>query len=865
MHPIYRTLICFGAILIGACSDDGTAVGLRASPDGSGEGSGSGSSSGSGEGSGDAPCWVASGSGLCPAQPIGSSPSDCPSGRIFEGSGFAPGTGPCQPHLPDWNCPPGWTAVPALTDGSGAENPPEGLPQFNRCEPPPLPADCPAGTFARVGSATCQPLGTACPSSADRWPDEATLRALAPAFTGPIVYVAADAAADGAGTRQSPRPLVAAAIRAAQTGLVALALGTYNTPVRLDRSVALVGACVAGTTLSSDQPSDGVGVVDISAGAPALLANLSITGERPGLTIATGSESPHTLAALAIVGVRTVGVLVNGAQAVTLAKLRIEGTRAAEARTFGRAIALTDGATVEATDLSLLGNRDIALSLDGTGTAITAIRLLVGATAERLTDGLFGRAIDLRGGASVALREAALLGNREVAIAAAGTATTLTAEDLFVSSTRARARDSAAGRGLELTDGATATLARATFADHLALALSIDGAGTSATLQQVVVRNTRGALATLANGYGASITGGAALQASSTLITGSHSAGLLASGLRTRLTLADCLVDSTEPDSDGAGNGIAVESGAIADLRRTLLTANTEAALFATGRGSRVEVADLAATNTRSNPSDGRAGLGLWLQDSAAFVGDRLLLRGNRFAGLYATGAGTEARATQLVVAGTLPQSGDGRGGMGLFITEGATADINAAALLSNHELGLLVTEASTTVTLRDALVADTLPRTSGLHGGGAEVQTGAILRLERALLQRNRGVGLLVTDARSRLTFVALTIEATRPRAEPLGGFGTGLALTGGGAAVGSDLTLTGNALCGLQLAGDTLSLDVDRATISGNAVGIAIQGPGFGLTELRSSLRDEQFESNGTDISSEQLELPEPVLDLR
>ena len=864
MHPISRTLIFLGAVLLAACAGDGRGAGLGSvADDASGGTGGSGSSSGSGEGSGGATCWVASRSGLCPEQPRGSSPSDCPSGRIFEGSGFAPATGTCQPHLPDWDCPAGWTAVPALTDGSGAENPPDGLPQFNRCEPPPLPADCPAGTFARLGSATCQPLGTACPSEADRWPDEATLRAHAPAFAGPIVYAAADAAADGAGTRQSPRPLVAAAIRAAQTGLVALALGTYNTPVRLDRSVALVGACVSGTTLSADQPSDSAGVVDIASGAPVALANLSITGERPGVTIAPGADAPHTLTALAIVGARTVGLLVNGAQAVTLAQLRIEGTRAAEARTFGRAIALTDGATVAASDITLLGNRDIALSLDGAGTSITASRLLVGATIERLTDGLFGRAIDLRGGATATLNEAALLDNREVAIAADGTATTLTAEDLFVSSTLARARDSAAGRGLQLTNGATATLTRATIADHLDLALSIDGAGTRATLQQVVVRNTRGALSTGANGYGASITAGAALEASSTLITGSRSAGLLASGLRTRLTLSDSLVQSTEPDSDGAGNGIAVESGAIADLHRTLLSGNTEAALFATG-SSRIELDDLTATTTRSNPSDGRAGLGIWLQEGAAFVADRLLLRGNRFAGLYATGAGTTARVSQLVVSGTLPQAGDGRGGMGLFVTEGATAELDAAALLANHELGLFVSGRAT-ATLRDAVVADTQPRANGLHGGGAEVQTGATLRLERALLQRNRGVGLLVTDARSRLSFTALAVEATRPRAEPLGGFGTGLALTGGGAAVGTNLTLTGNSLCGLQLAGDALYLDVDRASLSFNAVGIAIQGPGFGLTELRSSLRGEQFESNGTDFSTEQLALPEPVLDLR
>lgn len=851
--------IIVSGVLAGAgCSEPGAPV-LPSSDVEVGSGSGSADGSGSGEPS----CWVSSRSGLCPAQPSGSRVEDCPSGLLLGADSFAASTGTCLPHLPDAACPEGWLDVPSLAEGSGGESLSEGLARHTHCEPPPPPERCASGTIALPGSATCQPIGSLCPAEADRWPDEATLRSLAPGFDGPILYAAADAEADGAGTRENPRPLSSATLRAAENGIVALAIGDYASAIRLDRSIALVGACVAGTTLTAATASDSTGIVDIASSAPVALTNLALTGDRPGVTVQPGASLPHDLSSLAIVGARTAGIAVSGPQDVRIRNLTIEGTRAATSRSFGRGLTLTDGATVNATNLALRGNRDIALSLDGVGTALTADRLLITDTIERLTDGTFGRAIDLRGGASATLTAAALRNNREVAIAADGADTSLVATDLFVGATRARARDGVAGRGLELTAGADATITRATFETHLDLSLSLDGLGTRANLNEVVVRDTRGATLTGANGYGASVTGGATLAANALIVSSSHGAGLLASGLRTRLTLTNGFIVATAPDSAGSGNGIAVESGAVADLHRSLLAGNTEAALFATGPGSRVEFDDLTITATRSNPSDGRAGLGLWLQDGSALVGDRLLLRGNRFAGLYATGMATTVTASQLVVANTRPQTGDGRGGMGLFLNDGATATLGSMLLRGNHEVGLLLDDAS--ATLRDTLIADTQSRDSGLHGSGIELQRGAQLSLERALLQRNRGVGLLVTDAGSRLTFADLAIEATSPRPEPLAGFGTGLAIMSGGAASGTDLSLVGNSLCGLQLAGETLDLRVDRANLSFNAVGVAVQGPGFGLAELRSSLRDERFDSNGTDISTDRLELPSPVIDLR
>lgn len=844
---------------LSACSDDAA---VTAADEGTADGSALDTPSGSG--SGEAPCWFESSTDLCPEQPRGVAEEDCPSGALLDGSGFVAGTGLCQPDLPSWDCPEGWEPFQAFTDGSGEEALPPGASQFNRCEPPQPPDDCPPGTLPVPGRAACQPMGTPCPDAAARWPDEVSLRTLAPALTGPIIYVSADAAADGAGTRDNPRPLSAAAVRAAETGIVAMALGDYAATVRLDRRVALLGACVTGTRLAADTSSDSVGVVDIVSAAPVSVANLTLSGDRPGLSVAAGTGESHQLSDLSVEAARTVGITVTG-HALHLERMRVTGTRASSTRSFGRALAVLDGAVVTADALAFQGNRDIAISLDGAGASLNATRLLVADTIERLTDGTFGRAIDVRGGATLTLSSALLLSNREVALSAAGTGSVVEANDLLIADTRPRARDSAAGRAVEVDDGATVRLRQVLMRGHREGALVGSGAGTRVELLRVVAQDTLTSLATGDGGYGITISGGASLDAASLLLLRNRSTGLLLSGARTTALVRDAVVASTLAEAAQGGDGIAVESGALADLRRTLVTNNQEAGLFASGTGTRVEFESLAVTATRSNNADGRAGVGLWMQDGATLLGGPLLLASNRFAALYATDASTRVTLSDSLVVDTLPQLRDGRGGMGLFVEQGASVTMQRAAFNHNAEVGLLVSDASTTASLADAVITQTQPRDTGLHGGGAEVQQGASLSLTRVGMQSNTGVSLLVTDEESSATITGLAIEATRTRPSPLGGFGTAVTVQDGASLRGTDLAVAGNPLAGLQLAGTGVTLDLERALFSSNLVGIALQAAGLGSEELRSALREERFEGNGTDISTEAIDIPEPIRDLR
>jgi hypothetical protein len=195
-------------VSLAACGADEATQSVTA--DGSGSGSGASIDEG---------CWLEGvATPFCPARPQGSLPEDCASGRVFESSGFAPGTGPCEPLMPtltDWECPEGWQSVPGFGPGSAAAGVPEGMAPFTTCEPPTTATNCPDGTIALPGDAACRPMGTPCPSASERWSSEALLRELAPGYAGPIVYVAPDGAAENDGSRSRPLPLGSAAVRAA--------------------------------------------------------------------------------------------------------------------------------------------------------------------------------------------------------------------------------------------------------------------------------------------------------------------------------------------------------------------------------------------------------------------------------------------------------------------------------------------------------------------------------------------------------------------------------------------------------------------------------------------------------------------------
>jgi hypothetical protein len=729
--------------------------------------------------------------------------------------------------MPDWDCPEGWRSVPGFTDGSGNEDVPEGMTQFSICEPPegsawvgapegsgtvgapelpPTPTDCPAGTIAVPGDAACRPMGSPCPTAAERWASEADLRARAPGYDGPVVYVAADAATDGAGTRSNPRPLGSAAVRAAQNGLLALALGDYPSGVRLDRKVALLGACVAGTTVRSSLPFADAGILDLVGGGAALVRDLTVSGSRPGITVNGTITEPHRIEAVTMHEVTGVGLYLTSAQAVEGRDLRIEDTAPLADGTFGQGIQMHSGASLTVTGATLRNNHHISLFASGVGTAVQAVGLLIEDTQPQASDQTGGGGIRVGAGASLTLTGATLRNNHEVGLYADGVGTTVAARGLLVEGTQPQASDQTAGYGIQVSKSASLTLAGAT------------------------LRNNRGG-------------------------------GLVAFSIGTTVDASGLLVADTQPqvsDQTG-GRGIEVGAGASLTLTGATLRNNHEVGLFADGFSTTVAARGLLVEGTQPQASDQTGGAGISVQEGAALALTGATLRNNHQIGLVAIGAGTTVESTGLLIEDTQPQASDQNGGRGINVQQGASLTLIGATLSNNHEIGLFADGVGTTVESTGLLVEDTQPQASDQTGGpGIAVQEGASLSLTGATLRNNHELGLFAYGIGTIVEASALLIKDTQPQASD-GYFGDGLLLTEGASLTGADITLWENARCGLQVAGEGVSVAVQGALIGRNQIGTNLQSSDFTRDDLAVGLRGESYLENGLDIGAESLPIPD------
>jgi hypothetical protein len=902
-----RALTALVALFLFTACDDSSADSVIAADAGSGSDSEVDAGAGSGAGSGALnPCWL---EGVpvekCPVQPRGNLPADCPSGRVFESADFAAGTGPCVPSMPDWDCPDGWRSVPGFTDGSGNEDVPEGMTQFSICEPPegsnwvgapegsgtvgapegsgtvgapegsgtvgapelpPTPTDCPAGTIAVPGDVACRPMGSPCPTAAERWASEADLRARAPGYDGPVVYVAADAAAHEAGTRERPLPLDEAVNAAAPGSLLALALGTYDAAVAPDGS-ALVGACVSGTVIAPAAENPDLGAIELTGSNATLVANLTLSGNHEGLVArggATGVSPEHIIRDVTIVGVINRGLHVTTGSAVDARLLRVDNTRPHPVdQTRGRGIQVDYAASLTLTGATLRNNHDVGIYAIDAGTSVSASRVLVEDTQPDASDQNFGWGIAVLSGASLTLTGATLRNNHQVGLCASDTGTTVSATGLLVEDTQPQASDQMRGRGMDVEAGASLILTRATLRNNHDIGLIASGSGSTVEASGLLVEDTQPQASDQTGGRGIYAQDGASLTLTGATLRNNHDLGIFVADPDTTVEATGLLIEDTQPQASDqtTGWGIAVQDGAALTVVGATLRNNHDVGLFADGSGSTIAATSLLIESTQPNASDQTLGWGIAVQNGAALTLTGATLRNNHDIGLFTGGAGATVEATGLLIEDTQPQASDQTTGWGIGVQEGAALTLKGATVRNNHELGLVAFSVGTVVTAEGLLVEGTQPQASDqMRGIGIGVQDGAALELTGATLRNNHAVGLFASDAGTTVTATGLLVAATQPQASD-GRFGDGLLLTDGASLTGTDMTLWENARCGLQMAFDGVAVAVQGALIGRNAIGTNLQSSDFTRADLAVGLRSETYWENGLDLGAEALPLPDPL----
>jgi hypothetical protein len=306
----------------------------------------------------------------------------------------------------------------------------------------------------------------------------------------------------------------------------------------------------------------------------------------------------------------------------------------------------------------------------------------------------------------------------------------LTLEDVVVRDTDGRESDGAFGRGLEVLEGAGATVRRGVFEGNRDIAVTAFDEGTSVEMEDVVVRDTRGRRSDRGFGTGRLAPAGAGVVVRRGLFERNMEVALTVGQAGTSLTLEDSVVRDTEGrESDGlVGRGLLVVEGATAEVRRVSFERNREISVAAYHGGTSVALEDVVVRDTRSERSTGRFGRALQASDGAAVVARRVSFERNREVAVTVFLEGTSLEMEDVTVRDTAVQESDDGFGTGIGSYAGAAAEIRRFAVVGNAMCGVQLAHATDPDTGRPFERGGTMDLTDGVVAGngvcGANVQT---------------------------------------------------------------------------------------------------------------------------------------------
>lgn len=500
-------------------------------------------------------------------------------------------------------CPPGWREVPL--DGSSDDG-------LTVCDPWPVTGreDCAAGAAHFPGTAGCASLGPACP-------DDGTPTDLPPGR--PVIHVRAGSAG-GAGTLAAPYGTISEASAVALPGsVIAVAAGAYEEEVTLGAGVALVGACVAGTSITSPTPRTDRGVIN-PAGADVEVRNLSIgPSPRPGLWI------------------------------------------------------VGEGVSAVVTDVAITGTEVVGISVES-GARLDADRLTI-REVENPSPVTLGRGLNVELGATATVRHLDARRNVEFGVAVL-TGGELHLEDSVVAETRAPAPEINGGPGLAVFTGGSLTADRVVVEDNQQAGVLCFDAGSRAELANLVVRRVEpwGGRGT---GRGVNVERGASLSCRRCWLAETREIAVGAG--EATLVLEDVVIDDVQFDSRGRlGAGAAIQTGAMAAFDRVRIS---DASEFGIAVGdSEFTANDLAIRRVAPRQSDEWYGRALVFQGGATATIRRFAASLLHEAGVVFAGAGTSVVMDDVAIEGVSSRP-DGYLGTGLIVQDGSSAVLSRVRL----------------------------------------------------------------------------------------------------------------------------------------------------------------------------------------
>ncbi len=335
-------------------------------------------------------------------------------------------------------------------------------------------------------------------------------------------------------------------------------------------------------------------------------------------------------------------------------------------------------------------------------------------------------------------------------------------------------------------------------------------------------------------------------------VVGARGAGVWVYGLGAEVSMQGCDLLGTSPHPDGVyGVGVAVNDGARLTVQGGEIAGNAGLGLGVNDPGTEVAMSGCLVRNNLPS-QEGEGGYGLQAGTGASLACDGCEITGNNAAGISALHSETRVGLQDCLVRHTVLGAGQ-RGGIGVSVTEGASAVVVGGDISWNEGLGAGAWDDGSELDLWGCLVRDNLPTPDGGYGRGVEVGYGARLSASGILVSGNTQVGIAAMGAD---TFawvsdseVSGTVSGHGPSGATAAGIvaqdgawlhahqvdllynrGVGLQVSFSGARlIGSDCRLIGNHFAGaVALLEGTLLLEDSVITGTGSSVDL---GGGVGV----------------------------------
>jgi hypothetical protein len=511
-------------------------------------------------------------------------------------------------------------------------------------------------------------------------------------------------------------------------------------------SAELQDVVLRGTVWNPASPNSGQGLF-VNSGAKATVTRALVEGNHwEGIRAWSNAPGP---------AVRSYLTLTDAVVQGTLPTTELQG---------GEGLHVLDNAEATLSHVLFDASVGAGIEVNGGEAKLVADDLVVQSTQGDASGGLgFGHALRAINGADAAVTRALFDKNTGISISAASSASAtpgqLSLTDTIVRGTLPTA-DGAWGQGLLAQGGVQSALSRCLFDANREVSILLDGAGTHATLDDVVVQDSRAGLDG-ASGRGVNVQSGSSLVGNRVLVDGSRELGVVAVQMGTTMSLTDVTIQNSQGrDADGGqGGGLLCAEGAQLTVLRGLVAANHATGVLVSGAGSSLDASDLEVRETQSQKSDGLLGRGLGCQLGAALKVSRASFDSNHESGIAMVACGGEVQLTDVLVVHTLAQGADDAWGVGI-ISQQSTTVMERVEGRANRAVGLLgfggeITLSScafseTTVGLFDPLgtpvkgVAD-----------GAFFRDGAVVNAKDVLFAKVARAGLVFTDSTGTLSNV--------------------------------------------------------------------------------------------------------------